>query len=133
MEWITWSDDLSLGNEKIDGDHQKLVAIINQLADSVMNPSPQDNDAGLLDDLLAQTVDHFAEEDRLMASHAYPDAEAHMAEHAKLIKIAFDTKAEFEADMSTSVALLRFLRKWLTQHIRTADKALEDYLAHKRE
>lgn len=133
MEWITWGDNLRLGHETLDSDHQKLVAIINQLADSVMNPSSQQANEELLRDLLAQTIAHFALEDQLMVTHRYPHAEEHMAEHAKLIQMAFDTKAEFEADLSSSVSLLRFLRRWLTHHILTTDKALEDYLDHSRE
>lgn len=131
MEWITWGDSLRLGHEEIDDDHQKLVAIVNRLADSVMSPSAQQTDEELLAEFLTQTVAHFAEEDRLMAAHHYPRAEEHAAEHARLIQAALDARAEFAADLSTSVSLLRFLRRWLTHHILTADKELEDYLGQR--
>ncbi len=128
MEWITWGDHLRLGHEVIDGDHQRLVTIINQLADSVINPTGQHEDEELLAEFLAQTSRHFAAEDQLMVEHRYPRAAEHMAEHAILIQAALDTQAEFAAHLSTTVSLLRFLRKWLTHHILTADKDLEDYL-----
>lgn len=39
MEWITWGEALHLGHDGIDRDHQKLAAIINRLADGVINQS----------------------------------------------------------------------------------------------
>ena len=132
MEWITWDDALRLGDERIDDDHRKLAAMINKMADGVINHSLSQAHPELLRELMEGTMAHFAEEDRLMLAHCYPQAEEHRAEHHNLIQNANNFMAALDANESPSVALLRFLRRWLTRHVVGMDKALVEHLGNGR-
>ena len=132
MEWIMWDATLCLGNARLDGEHQKLAAIINKMADGVMHRPGLHSHRELLRELIEHTVAHFAEEDRLMAAHCYPQADSHRAEHDSLIQTAHGFMAELDTDPSPTAALLHFLRRWLTRHVLAMDKALVDYLENSR-
>jgi len=132
MEWITWGDTLQLGNERIDNDHQKLAAIINKMADGVINHSALNAHQQLFRELMEKTMAHFAEEEQLMAAHRYPHAAEHRAEHNNLVQTAKGFMTELDANASPSVALLHFLRRWLTRHVVAMDQALVDYLESSR-
>ncbi len=88
----------------------------------------------MLSDVLGRlkdyTVNHFAYEEKLFAKHGYPQAESHAQIHAKLVEQVQDFAAEVRAGRATvSMDLLRFLRKWLTDHIMGTDKQYGPYLA----
>jgi hemerythrin len=132
MDWIKWDDALELGHEAMDADHKRLVALVNQLAEGIVNHCGQGAYDALLDDLIAHTGAHFAMEERLMAGCSYPDADEHRAEHARLIKDVLDYKNGLEASAEPSVALLYFFDQWLTRHIFASDRELANYLAASR-
>ncbi|WP_305043319.1 bacteriohemerythrin [Geoalkalibacter sp.] len=126
---MRWSDDLSVGIEHIDRQHQKLVALINQMF-SAMKSGQGD---GILQDILAQLVDytqkHFFEEERMMKSHGYPDFEEHKAAHAHLVSQVGDFQKKFKAGkVSVSSDLFNFLKGWLINHIQGTDKKYGPYL-----
>ncbi len=126
---MRWSDDLSVGIEHIDRQHQKLVTLINQMF-SAMKSGQGD---GVLQDILAQLVDytqkHFFEEERMMKSHGYPDFEEHKAAHAHLVGQVADFQKKFKAGkVSVSSDLFNFLKGWLINHIQGTDKKYGPYL-----
>lgn len=128
MGWITWDKTLELGHAEMDADHRRLVDFFNKLAHSVVNPSDAEAHDRMLDELFVRARAHFDMEERLMATHAYPNSEAHSSEHARLIKSALEIRERFGASAQPSVSLLYFLDQWLTRHILSWDKELADFL-----
>ncbi len=125
MAMMEWNDSLKVGHGLIDRDHQRLVALINQLGEAMSAGQGKDACSAVLDELIDYTKTHFASEERLMAAHGYGDAAAHRAEHASLIEDVEDFRIKYHAGMATlSVFLLRFLMEWLTYHILQSDKKL---------
>lgn len=130
MPMMEWNDALRLGHSAIDRDHQKLVALLNDLSDAMEEGHGMDVCGSVLAQLIAYTKTHFAMEEQLMSAHHYPAESAHREEHARLVQEVVAFQAEFEAKTSIlSVSLLHFLRKWLTHHILESDKALARALA----
>ena len=129
MGWITWDKTLELGQDQMDADHQHLVALVNQLAKGIVNNLGKEAYDAVLDKLFADIKVHFRNEERLMATHAYPSAEDHRAEHAKLVKAAIDYRAKFDAGGEPSISLLYFIDQWLTRHILGSDRELASFLA----
>lgn len=131
MDWIKWDQTLELGHEALDADHRQLVALVNQLAEGIVNKVAKEAYDAALDDFFAHIRAHFSMEERLMAACSYPHAEEHHAEHAKLVKDALDYRAKFDASAEPSVSLLYFFDQWLTRHIRASDRELARYIAGK--
>jgi hemerythrin-like metal-binding protein len=121
---------LSVEVEEIDADHRRLIELFNLLAHAAGERRGADYVAALLDELIAATEAHFRHEERLMIGHAYPDRQAHVAEHRELIEAARAMQNTF---MATGRGLeergLDYLEHWLTEHILVADMRLGAYLA----
>jgi hemerythrin len=129
MEWIGWDSELELGHAAMDADHKELVALVNLLADGVVNHRGRETYDQLLKDLLANVEAHFGREDALMALHHYPFADEHKSQHAKLIQSAREFSSQFDATAAPSVSLLYFFEQWLIRHILSTDRELADFLA----
>ena len=122
---IEWNANLLTGVRVIDEDHKKLVDMLNRLNDAMTARKGKEMLAPLLVELVKYTAEHFGREESLMAKHKYADSAAHFAAHKKLI----DDVAEFQKKLDAgqamiSVALLKFLRDWLSTHIMQTDKKL---------
>ena len=81
MAIIKWEQNLSVGVDKFDTHHKKLVDLINKLHDAMSTGKGAETIGSVLDDLIKYTQYHFAEEEKLMTLHKYPDLEKHKAEH----------------------------------------------------
>ncbi|HUW39185.1 MAG TPA: bacteriohemerythrin [Rhodocyclaceae bacterium] len=131
MDWIALNERRQTGHALIDEDHERVVALINQLASAITQHRSKDVCGALLDQVIQNTKAHFARENRLMAEHRYPRAEEHMAQHAHLVEEAQALKRWFDTaavESVMSVSLLHFLESWWTEHIPTSDQALADFV-----
>lgn len=125
MDLMEWNDRFKLGHDKIDSDHMKLVALVNQLTEAMLKREGRQICGKILDELVNYFNTHFALEERLMATLNYARTAEHKAEHANFVSEILDFKSEFEAGSATlSISLLNFLREWLIDHILVSDKAL---------
>jgi len=126
MRTIKWSDDLSVGIEEIDEDHQKLVKYLNDLfAACSVGQGP-----AVLRETLCQvqryTREHFAHEEDYMRKVGFVDLQSHRTLHAELISELDDLIDEFEhnADHDLSNKTMQFLEDWLLHHILIEDKKI---------
>jgi hemerythrin-like metal-binding protein len=132
MAYIEWNDSLVVGHEKIDTDHKKLVALVCRLYDAMQAGKGNAACAQILGDLIAYTKTHFAMEESLMAAAGYPRIAEHKAQHAKLVHDVMDFKARLDAGSAAlTIALFKFLKDWLSNHILGSDRQLVAALARK--
>jgi hemerythrin len=130
MALITWTDSYSTGIITVDTQHKILIALLNELHEAMARGSANQVLDEVLDRLVAYARAHFADEERLMRSAAYPKLPAHQAEHASLTKQAAALQDQFRAGrVGISIEVLRFLRDWLQSHILASDKAFGRYIA----
>ena len=130
MAFIDWSNNLSVGFEEVDEDHQKLVGMVNKIHATVAQKPDQDALADLLEELLSYTGWHFRHEERLMQNYADPGLFAHKQEHEDLAKQATELYEKFlGGDDSVPGMLLPFLKDWLTRHITGTDMKMGHFLA----
>lgn len=73
--------------------------------------------------------DHFAAEEALMESAAYPKLAEHMAAHAEFRNRLAELQIR-SIQQDVSAETVQFLRDWLVQHIATTDMAYVPYLKH---
>lgn len=116
---------MATGHSRIDADHQKLVGLVDRLSSAMKEGKGRDACGQILRDLVAYTRTHFSMEEQLMATHKFPQAAQHKAEHEKLLdKVREFEKKYLEGSAALSVPLLQFLKDWLLHHIQESDKAL---------
>ena len=123
MPIITWNDDLSVGIVEIDGQHQKLVQMINDLHDAMRDGKSKTVLGGLIESLAGYATTHFATEEGYFDQYGYPEASAHKREHAGFVQKVSDFKAGFdEGRLMLSMDVMTFLKDWLVNHIKGTDK-----------
>ena len=130
MRVIHWSQDLSVGVEEIDADHQNLVNYLNELfVACAAGQGP-----AVLKDTLTHVKDytrtHFAHEEDLMRKIKYPGLDTHVHDHAFLISELDDLIEAFEdgSDHELSNKTLQFLEDWLLHHILEEDKKIGRFM-----
>lgn len=119
-----WDERYRLGNEKIDSQHKNLIALTNAIAQS----------EGILEIQAAvmkvykYTRTHFADEEELMRSVAFPHLEAHVRLHDKLIS---DLNAISAKDLETDTAVHEFksfVYRWIVDHLMNHDRELVEFM-----
>lgn len=125
---LEWSPRLMVGEASIDSQHQRLVALFNELSESLHSAAPQARIAQVLSALLDYTQFHFAHEAALMKKHGFPGQRNHLAAHDHLVEMALEYKRRFEAGENIGVDLISFVRDWLTNHILKTDRELANFI-----
>ncbi len=132
MAQFSWTDDLRTRNELIDGDHHKLIDLLNALFQTMESGQGNDRMRQAMSDLIACTEEHFIREEAEMERIEYVAALAHKAEHTKLLQQVVALKAMLDAGGRINVpAVSAFLSEWLRDHILATDMKLAAALKHR--
>jgi hemerythrin len=117
----------------IDEQHSELVKMFSKLNEAVKNNESRIVIYQIIDDVISFTRKHFADEEQLMFSSAYPEIEPHKTMHKELVDEALHLKGKF--DYVDELAFRDWLNHWplgrVLAHIKYADKHFEEYLAQK--
>jgi hemerythrin-like metal-binding protein len=125
MAQFTLTDDLYTGSSLIDGDHRKLVDLVNAFIQDMESGQNSDRLSTAMGDLITYSREHFGREEAEMERIQYVASLAHQAEHAKLLPQLVELKEMLDAGGKINVpAVADFLGEWLRGHIRTADMKL---------
>ncbi len=133
MPLMEWNEKMSVGVKQFDTEHQKLVGMVNDLFDAVQAGKGKDRLGPILDGLISYTKTHFANEERYMEQHGFPNFKGHKAEHDALAKQVLDVQAKFKAGANAvlSMEVMNFLKNWLMRHILGTDKQYTAFLNQK--
>lgn len=125
MALITWSNLLSTGISEQDNQHKRLIALINQLNEAVLDGKGSDILGEVLSQLIDYTAYHFDYEENLMSMHEFENTAEHKREHVHFAETVTDFKRKFDSgEAVVSVEIINFLRDWLTRHIMKTDKVM---------
>ena len=127
--FVAWSDSLSIGFEEIDGQHQRLIGLINDLWKALMSHSAPTDTATIVSELEDYTRTHFRDEEALMARYGYPALEEHTQSHAFFVLKVHELETRISTGESVGLELLHFLTDWLTFHIRMVDRQYADFIS----
>ncbi|MBK8791151.1 MAG: hemerythrin domain-containing protein [Holophagaceae bacterium] len=67
-----WSDAYRCGNPLIDAQHERLFQLANELLDALLSDRPVDEIAAFIQGLLREVVQHFHDEEAILAEKAFP-------------------------------------------------------------
>ncbi len=132
MAFIDWTDDLSVGVERFDSQHKRLVSMINELHEGMRARKGREAVDKVLDGLVEYTRTHFSAEEAAFSTHGYAEAQPHAREHSDLLaKVAELHEKHHKGTLFVSVEVLDFLAEWLKTHIMQTDKRYGPFLAGK--
>ena len=129
MELFPWRDEYSVNVAKIDAQHKKLVAVINQFNDAIAAGQSRRDLQKLFAVLLDYMLHHFDTEEALLEKHGFPGLEEHKKEHdvfRKKITAFLDTF--LDTDMDVTMDMAQYLVTWLSAHVFSTDKKYSVFL-----
>ena len=120
--------EFQTGISAIDGQHQRLVDMVNQLDDVRKTPykSIKDKQSAVgevVTEMVDYTISHFAFEESLMEDAGYEFYNAHKRIHELLIQRAGEYTERWSSGEDIADELYSVLSKWLFNHIRNDDRA----------
>jgi hemerythrin len=130
MPLMTWTEKLSVGVGVLDEDHKRLVAMVNELYDSMQAGHGKETLGRILNDLVQYTKVHFDREEKFFAQTGYPASAAHKQEHDALTQQVLEVQQKYMSGASAalSIDVLRFLKNWLINHIQGSDQKYRPHL-----
>ncbi len=134
MPFTEWSKEFSVGVEEIDGDHRKLLELLNQLHDAAKTGDGREVLGSVLDGLMLYVGYHFAHEESLFLRTNYPGYERHRRQHQALTITVKEIRDDFQLGGADALPrqVLEFLKNWLYEHIMGSDRAFGVYFnAHR--
>ena len=126
MTVLVWQPELNTGIDVIDQQHQRIVALINQLADA----HTRQKQGAVLEELVDYTLSHFAFEEELLEESGYSFGPAHKRVHDMFVRRVGEYRMRFEAGEDITSELKSMLARWLFNHIRGDDKAYAKHVRH---
>jgi hemerythrin len=125
---FTWNDSYSVKVNLCDTQHQKLFAIMNELADAMRSGKGSAVLSRTAGELLQYTRTHFQQEEALLRRANFPQLAAHEELHRRFVAdVELLDRQTREGKTGNAVQVLNMLRDWLVNHIQKTDKA---YSAH---
>jgi hemerythrin len=122
MDKISWDASFSVGVEKLDEQHQRIIGMINLMLSDPEAAVDSETTSEALTRMTQYANEHFKVEEQLMEDHEYPDLAAHKLEHKAFRKstamLCVDTMQKY-ADVPDDI--LKYLKDWWTRHILITD------------
>ncbi|HVI52737.1 MAG TPA: bacteriohemerythrin [Candidatus Sulfotelmatobacter sp.] len=117
---IKWSDDLSVGNPLLDGQHKRLISMINTLGRKSLSV---DELGEVIFGLLEYAAVHFRDEEVYIKEMAPDIVAEHFESHTAFISTAYRFVNRFKRGEALELRdpVYEFLCDWLIHHIREED------------
>ena len=114
--------------DEMDADHAKIFDYCNEIHLKVKNGAKQEEALPILRNLADFTSQHFAEEEKMMKAHAYPEFDNQKRAHTTLLANVGDTIKNLEEGVRVNmIAVIVFLTEWLKGHILGEDLKYGEY------
>ena len=125
---IIWNSTYELGHSEIDGQHQKLVDIINDFYNAFATAQAHNKIGDIIGEMVNYTIFHFTAEEEIFKNSTYPDIEEHIKTHKEFVDKLKEYHKEAKAgNMTITYDVMTFLRDWLVDHIMGTDT---NYVQH---
>ncbi len=130
MALLAWSElKYGVNIKDVDEQHQKLIAILNELHEATNVGHGRDVIQKIISELEAYTKYHFGLEEKLMTTNHYPDFNEHKKKHDFFINHVAELHKGLESGQKDlTIDALTFLRDWIDEHITGTDKEYTAYL-----
>ena len=127
MSVMEWNDALVLDKGIMDETHREFIDLLNRLADAA-----DDEMLAVLDQFIAHTQDHFAQEQQWMEQLAFPPLACHAREHEGVLETAHEVRRRALAgETRFGRVLAAAVAEWFANHAASMDHVLALYMKEK--
>ncbi len=131
MPQIHWDESFSIGNEDLDNQHKKWIALYNKV-DKIMSESSSTEFSKLkfetLQEMKEYATYHFRYEENFMKEIDFPELPKHWRLHKDFDYKVFDYIRQIECnEIVLNSDILAFIRDWLVSHILKEDMKIRQY------
>ncbi|MDP3426324.1 MAG: hemerythrin family protein [Humidesulfovibrio sp.] len=132
MAYLGWDERMCVGHETIDGQHRRLVGLINELAEAAARGAGR-RDIGLLIRAFCDyAAEHFLAEQGLMDSTDYPEYFQQVEGHEACSAQALDFYRQYiNGGEVAGRDFLAYVSTWFLEHTLGVDQTLRGYLQKK--
>ncbi|MFH1216754.1 MAG: bacteriohemerythrin [Pseudomonadota bacterium] len=133
MAKLFWKSEYNVNSRYIDQQHQHLLAIVNDFNEAITAGKGKQAAYPILNRLVQYAEEHFRDEEKLMRMARYPQNElnSHINDHEKLTEEIFQHTENWSNYGEEALPRIgEFLKKWLMDHILTADKKYSKYVVN---
>ena len=136
QEMYEWDNSLETGNEKIDLQHQQLIAELNGLIEAFKQGKGKEEICKTMEFISGYALMHFTMEEELMLESKYSEFAMHKRLHDEF-KVVLGSLIERLVDEGPSEALIDIvistIRNWLLNHIKGDDFRMATFVKTNRE
>ncbi len=126
---LVWHRTYECGQALIDAEHKALFGDANRLLAAVLSARPADAVTPLIDTLMRDIVEHFRDEETIIAAAGFPGAAEHATIHRQLTDRAGELAGRFQAGTLDIGELFQFLaRDVVALHMLGADREFIPFL-----
>jgi diguanylate cyclase (GGDEF)-like protein/hemerythrin-like metal-binding protein len=122
---LVWEEAHECKHALIDMQHRQLFDDANKLLAEILGGSPREALLAAVDALTRDVVEHFADEESILASAEIPGAEAHVTKHQELVAQLLDRRNRFASGELGIGDVFQFItRELIASHVLGDDKDL---------
>ncbi|MGM0471238.1 MAG: bacteriohemerythrin [Bacillota bacterium] len=133
---MIWREELKIGVDEIDNQHQELFNRLNEFLKVVRNKDEsQSTKKEKVRDTLAFLEEyvavHFSAEEKIQLKNNYPNFEEHHQIHEEFKEEIADFRQKFSGGNYDEELLMEFsghLLTWLINHVANEDQKIADYI-----
>ena len=130
MTHMLWTSEYKVGVDSLDADHITIFSLINHINEAHQAGSDKQAVSQMLKVLIDRALAHFQREETVMKQNGYPDLEAHVEEHRKIVENLNTLYTAYQDDNNDTLsrAIVRILCSWLQEHILESDMRYRPYV-----
>ena len=132
MEKLVWKREYSVGVERLDRQHKKIISVINKLIAKPRVFRISGTIADVLTELNSYVSEHFLLEEQLLQENDYPGLIEHSKKHTEYgERIADFCLKTVQKDKNVPEELLSYLGEWWIGHILHEDMKYKSFFEEK--
>ncbi len=122
MDKIQWNQKFSVNVKEIDGQHKKLIGLLNDVIRIKEEKLKFDATGDVLSELANYMDYHFSTEERYMLKFSYPEYKLHRDQHVEFARKTIGFLKKFrEGSQTITDEIICFIKDWLLNHILNHD------------
>jgi hemerythrin-like metal-binding protein len=131
--FVEWNDTYSVQIAELDNQHKRLFEMINAFYASSLLTKTDLPLRKIISDMKFYALEHFRTEEKIMYDMGFPRVKSHVIRHNDFIKKVIDLETKIEKGNPVMASdILRFLKNWITDHIKTEDQIYAQYLINNK-
>jgi diguanylate cyclase (GGDEF)-like protein/hemerythrin-like metal-binding protein len=122
---VVWEEAHECKHELIDTQHRRLFDDANKLLAAILAGRPPEALLAVVDTLIRDVVEHFADEEKILVTAGVPGTEAHVTKHQELVARLLDLRNRFSSGERGIGDIFQFVAdELITGHVLGDDKYL---------